>query len=237
VVGLLAKSFLGSLLGRYIPIGRPLIDVAGVVSLVGISLAIGYAFTFLSHSVALAKNVKLGRTFDALFEAGILMVMVGGPLVVSKTFNLAFLSVTDEIYRLAQALTLAGVAMVVLSRVKTMGGVGGFLWLFDIVGIAGDVFSYIRIAGIAGGTALLAELFNGVIMYVYESLGSVSLVVGAILGALALVILHTFNLALSAVSPFIHSLRLCLFEISSKFYEGRGRRFKPVKVLLGKVMV
>ena len=237
VVGLIAKSFLGSLLGKYVPIERPLIDVGSVVSLVGVSLAIGYAFTFLSHSIALAKSIKLSRTFDAVFEAGILLLMSGGPFVVSKAFNLAFLSVTEGVYRISLVLTLAGLAMVILSRLKTMGGVGGFLWLFDVVGITGDVFSYIRIAGIAGGTALLAELFNGVIAYIYEFLGSINLIAGVLLGVLALVLLHTFNLALSAVSPFIHSLRLCLFEISSKFYEGRGRRLKPVRVFLGKVMV
>jgi len=237
VVGLIAKSFLGSLLGRYVPIERPLIDVGSVVSLVGVSLAIGYAFTFLSHSIALAKSIKLSRTFDAVFEAGILLLMSGGPFVVSKAFNLAFLSVTEGVYRISLVLTLVGLAMVILSRLKTMGGVGGFLWLFDVVGITGDVFSYIRIAGIAGGTALLAELFNGVVVYIYEFLGSINLIAGVLLGVLALVLLHTFNLALSAVSPFIHSLRLCLFEISSKFYEGRGRRLKPVRVFLGKVMV
>ncbi len=237
VVGLLAKSFLGSLLGKYIPIEKPIIDTGSIMGLVGISLAIGYAFTFLSHSIALAKNARLGRTFDALFEAGILVIMVGGPFLVSKAFNLAFLNVTEDIYMVAQVLTLVGLAMVVLSRLKTMGGVGGFLWLFDVVGIAGDVFSYIRIAGIAAGTALLAELFNNIVVGVYSSLEGISTVVGVAVGALATVFIHTFNLALSAVSPFIHSLRLCLFEISSKFYEGQGRRLKPVKVFLGKIAV
>jgi len=237
VIGLLAKSFLGSLLGRYIPIEKPIINVGNIAELVGISLAVGYAFTFLSHSIALVKNIKLGRKIDAVFEAGVLTVMAGGPFVISKTFNIAFISVADSTYRLAQTLTLVGLAMVVLSRIKTMGGVGGFLWLFDVVGIVGDVFSYIRIAGIAAGTALLAELFNSIVVGVYDSLGGISPVVGVVVGAIATVFVHTFNLALSAVSPFIHSLRLCLFEISSKFFEGQGRRLNPVKVYLGKVVV
>lgn len=237
VIGLLAKSFLGSLLGRYIPIEKPIINVGNIAELVGISLAVGYAFTFLSHSIALVKNIKLGRKTDAVFEAGVLTVMAGGPFVISKTFNIAFISVADSTYRLAQTLTLVGLAMVVLSRIKTMGGVGGFLWLFDVVGIVGDVFSYIRIAGIAAGTALLAELFNSIVVGVYDSLGGISPVVGVVVGAIATVFVHTFNLALSAVSPFIHSLRLCLFEISSKFFEGQGRRLNPVKVYLGKVVV
>lgn len=237
VVGLLTKSFLGSLVGTYIPFEKPLINVGNILELVGISLVIGYAFTFLSHSIALAKNIKLRRTFDAVFEMGVLALMTGGPFVVSRVFNLAYLSVADSTYKVAQAITLVGLAAVVISRIKTMGGVGAFLWLFDVVGVVGDVFSYIRIAGIAAGTALLAELFNSMALGVYSSLRSVNLLVAVIVGALATLFLHVFNLALSAVSPFIHSLRLCLFEISSKFYEGQGRRIKPVKVFLGKVVV
>lgn len=237
VVGIVAKSFLGSLLGRYLPVERPLIDTINVVSMVGLCLAIGYSFTFISHSIALAKNVKLRNAFDAVFEAGILLVMVGGPFVISRFFGLAFLNVPEGIYRMMQALTIVGITMVILSRVKTIGGVGGFLWVFDVIGIAGDTLSYIRIAGIAGGTALLAELFNVLVAQTLNFFGNINLVIGAILGIITALVLHTVALALSAISPFVHSLRLCLFEIASKFYEGRGRRLKPIRIPLGKVVV
>ncbi|MEM4628167.1 MAG: hypothetical protein QXX37_07800, partial [Ignisphaera sp.] len=50
-------------------------------------------------------------------------------------------------------------------------------------------------------------------------------------------ILHLFNLAVSAIGPFVHSLRLCLFEISSKFLEGAGRRIQPVKIAIEPIVL
>ncbi|MCS7099879.1 MAG: V-type ATPase 116kDa subunit family protein, partial [Sulfolobales archaeon] len=237
VTGLLSKSFLGSMLGRYVPIERPLINTFDIMELIGLSLAIGFVFTFLSHSVALAKNVKLHRNYDTVYEIGILLTMLGGLFVVTRVFNLKWVAVSEDLYRTTLAVTFVGVALVVLTKIKTVGGVGGFLWLFDIVGIVGDVFSYVRIAGIAGGTAFLAEAFNSILAGVVESLIGLNYLAGIALGVVLALVIHTLNLALSAVSPFVHSLRLCLFEISSKFFEAQGRRIKPVKMVIGKIAV
>ncbi|MCX8184721.1 MAG: V-type ATPase 116kDa subunit family protein [Sulfolobales archaeon] len=237
VTGILSKSFLGSLIGRYIPIERPLINTFDIMKLIGLSLAIGFVFTFLSHSIALAKNVKLRRSYDAVYEIGVMLTMLGGVFVVTRVFNLGWMTVSEDLYRATLSITLIGVALVVFTKIKTMGGVGGFLWLFDIVGIVGDVFSYVRIAGIAGGTAFLAEAFNSILAGVVSSLVGLNYTAGIALGVLLALVIHTLNLALSAVSPFVHSLRLCLFEISSKFFEAQGRRIKPVKMVIGKMVV
>jgi V/A-type H+-transporting ATPase subunit I len=42
-----------------------------------------------------------------------------------------------------------------------------------------------------------------------------------------LVMGHALNLVLSAITGFIHSLRLCFVEFLFKFYEGWGRDYSP----------
>lgn len=235
--GAASKSFLGSLFGRYIPLERPLLNTLSIMELISISLVIGLVFTFMSHGIALAKNLKLSRIHDAAYEIGMLVVIVSGVFVVTRVFKLGWISVSDEFFMLTLAAVLVGIGIVAFTKVKSMGAIGGFLWIFDIVGIVGDVFSYVRIAGIAGGTAFLAEAFNSILVGIVNNLTGVNYVAGMAMGALAVFVIHTLNLALSTVSPFVHSLRLCLFEISSKFFEAQGRKHRPVKVVLGKIIV
>jgi V/A-type H+-transporting ATPase subunit I len=42
-----------------------------------------------------------------------------------------------------------------------------------------------------------------------------------------LLIFHVFNLFLSSLAAFIHSLRLCFVEFLLKFYEGGGTEYNP----------
>lgn len=237
ITGLASKSFLGSLIGRFIPLERPFINTFNIMELIGLSLALGFAFTFVSHAIALAKNMRLRRVYDFIYEAGTLILMVGGLFVVTRVFNLGWMDVSDELFRITLSLTIVGIALVLITKIRMTGGVGGFLWLFDVVGIVGDVFSYVRIAGIAGGTAFLAEAFNSILAGVVDSLMGFNYVIGIVLGTVLALVIHVLNLALSAVSPFVHSLRLCLFEISSKFYEAQGRKIKPIRMVVGRVSV
>ncbi len=237
LVGVASKSFLGSMLGWLVPLERPLINTLDIMSMIGMSLVLGLVFTFASHTVALAKSLKLRRVYDSLYEVGMLVLMVGGPFVVTRVFGLRWMEVPDQLFTVSQSLVVVGIALVAFSKVKIVGGIGSFLWLFDVVGIAGDVFSYVRIAGIACGTAFLAEAFNSILSGAVSSFAGLSYAVGIALGVVLALLLHTLNLALSAVSPFVHSLRLCLFEISSKFFEAQGRRIRPVKMVVGKVVV
>ncbi|NLE09486.1 MAG: hypothetical protein GX631_09570, partial [Dehalococcoidales bacterium] len=39
------------------------------------------------------------------------------------------------------------------------------------------------------------------------------------------------NLVLTAITGFMHSLRLCFVEFLFKFYEGGGTEYKPFKLV------
>jgi V/A-type H+-transporting ATPase subunit I len=53
--------------------------------------------------------------------------------------------------------------------------------------------------------------------------------VGFILGAILFVGGHIFNMAMSTLSSFVHSLRLQFVEFFPKFLVGGGKDFEPLK--------
>ncbi|MEM0246787.1 MAG: hypothetical protein QXW53_03630 [Desulfurococcaceae archaeon] len=226
VMGILSKSFFGELLGKYIPLPQQLINTMDATQLIALSLVMGWVWIFLSHVLALVKNVKkLRDIYGALFELSIIIIMVLGTLMVLRIMYtnrmIARIDFVESNYNVIKTLLIVAIIVLVLSRIKITGPLGVLLWLFDVVGILGDVFSFIRIAGIALGSAILAYIFNCMIE------GAAIVNIG--LGVLAAIGLHFFAFALTPIGPFVHSLRLCILEISSKFYEGMNRRLKTLR--------
>lgn len=93
----------------------------------------------------------------------------------------------------------------------------------DLLGVVGNVLSYLRIAAIGIASVYLARVAN--------ELGSLGpLWLGVIVAAL----FHALNLALGVFSPSIQALRLHYVEFFGRFYEGGGSAFVPFGSLEGK---
>jgi V/A-type H+-transporting ATPase subunit I len=68
--------------------------------------------------------------------------------------------------------------------------------------------------------------------------GNVILViVGGVFSILLLALTHLISLVLSLLGGFVHSLRLCFLEFLSKFYEGNGSPFSPLRVVLSRKII
>lgn len=247
ITGLLSGSFFGSLLGEYVqrvfpPVlpGLPprLSDIKAVgvaiMDYIKLSLIVGYFVVILAHVIGLVKSIYFKNTQGALMEVSILGIAVIAPSVLSTylPINLEIIPVSSMITpRILTYFVMFLLIMYVGLKVKQDGPLGGMLWVFDILGVMADVLSFVRIAGIAIGSALMAELINSLAHYVAGFMTAFNLFVGIIVGSSLALFLHVFNLGLSALGPFVHSLRLIMYEISSKFYEASGRRINPVEVV------
>ncbi len=121
---------------------------------------------------------------------------------------------------LPEGLTLPAAGGLIVGVVlvgASLGWAGVFMGPVELIGLMGNILSYLRIAAIGLTSVYLAKVANDVA----GKTGNV--VVGA---AFALTI-HTVNLVMGAFSPTIHSLRLHYVEFFRKFYEGGGTAYEP----------
>lgn len=175
---------------------------------------IGAGFIVLFQARSEDKNVTkdidvyqlsyLGLTFGAgLWLAGILSPL-GKIITFSSLFFIAFLGRKN----------LKGI----LARIGL-----GFYNLYGITSYLGDVLSYSRLVALGLGGGVIAMVVNTMAGLAKDLIPGV----GLIAAGLILVGGHTFNLAMSLLSAFVHTARLQYVEFFGKFYASGGRKFKP----------
>jgi len=101
----------------------------------------------------------------------------------------------------------------------------GLLSLYKVSGYMGDTLSYSRLLALMMSTSIIGMVINILANMARESVP----IIGYIFMFAILIIGHAFNLIISTMSAFVHSLRLQLVEFFSKFFIGGGIEFKPFR--------
>ena len=102
---------------------------------------------------------------------------------------------------------------------------GGLYNLYDISRYLADILSYSRLLALGLATSVIAMVVN--------TLCKTALSIpwlGWLLAALIFVGGHLFNLGISFLGGFVHSMRLQFVEFFSKFFKSGGRPFKPFEL-------
>ncbi len=128
------------------------------------------------------------------------------------------------------ALGVGGVLMLVLNTPgrNPLVNFGAGLWDFynNLTGILSDVLSYIRLFAIGLSGGILATVFNDLAQGLSPDIPVVKVVVMVLI----LLVGHGINLFMSAISSFVHPMRLTFVE----FYKNAGfemalRPFDPLR--------
>lgn len=213
----------GSLFGVTIPTQIISINDQAIEVLLA-SMAIGILHLIL----ALALNVYLNFKHKMYIEGikdGLAWIAVLIGAILAAVGGLVFSS--DAM--LQAGLITIGVAfiVVVVGSIMTSDSKGaGLAWgLYDVYGVSGyigDIVSYSRLMalGMSGGS--IAAAFNMLV-------GMLPIWLRFTVGIVLIIGLQLFNLFLSALSAYVHGLRLIFVEFFGKFYDGGGREFKPLK--------
>jgi len=102
-----------------------------------------------------------------------------------------------------------------LNPIKRIGK--GLFTLYGVSGVLGDVLSYSRLLALGLATGVIAGVMNTLATMVKD------LPIIGIIGFLGILFIgHLFNLFISGLSAFVHSIRLQFMEFFTKFYTGEG---------------
>lgn len=214
----------GSVFGGAIEIPQ-LIDPAGdYMTVLIISIALGAVHMFLGMAMKAYVLIRDGHSIDAFFDVfswymvliGAIYMILAGPLSLPGR-------------NIAKYVMIAGMLIIVFftgREAKSPVGriASGAYNLYGISSWLGDFVSYLRLMalGLAGG-------FIGVAINMIAGTVASSGIVGIIFAAVIFVGGQLFNLALSALSAYVHTLRLTFVEFFGKFYEGGGKKFNRVR--------
>ncbi len=226
--------------------------------LIFISLRIGGATLSVSALLGLANSL-IERDFEKMLVRDmprlLLFLSVTMPMfayqdiesVGATYYYMAFLpgaSPPGYVAEISRAMLLVGLAWTLLGEVILRSiehGVreglrslaNGFMEFFDnILILIGNTISYLRIMGIAlAHIAIIIAFYQPVAALIGS--GGAAAVPAWILYALG----NMLDIGLESIVAFAHTLRLHLYEMFGKFYQGVGKPYEPLKQPLIEVVI
>jgi V/A-type H+-transporting ATPase subunit I len=190
-----------------------------------LSLGLGYLQIIAGIVVAFVHKLRKGLVKEAVFDHGSWLVWLNSLLVIGLVKAGYLPAVLGSIFMVVAAVP----ALMIVGFSEREGGWGnrigmGIYNLFSTVFYIGDVLSYIRLMalGMVGGGFGMAinEITKQTMDIPY---------VGWLIGGLIFIGGHVFNIANSALSAFVHSMRLQFVEFFTKFISGSGKEFVPLR--------
>jgi V/A-type H+-transporting ATPase subunit I len=220
-MGILGVStiILGTLVGgwfgfqiRELMILDPLKDP---VSFLILSLALGFIQVWFGTFINMISGLKSKDYLQAIFVQG------GWLLLLPSLVLYAVLK--QSVWGI---LALVGASGIVLfaapSRNPLARFFGGLYSLYDISRYLADVLSYSRLLALGLATSVIAMVVNTLCATALDIPW-----IGWLIAALIFVGGHLFNLGISFLGGFVHSMRLQFVEFFSKFFKSGGKPFKP----------
>lgn len=198
------------------PVQKPL-------SVLIMSVVFGTVHILAAMVIKFYMTWRNGEKWAAVFDTGfwILVISGVGVLAAGAAFNIPIVT------NIGKYVAIGGAVGLVLTQGRSsknpiMKLLNGVLSLYDITSIVGDVLSYSRLMALGLATGVIASVVN-----VLGSLGGNS-VVGLISFIVISIFGHTLNFAINMLGAYVHTNRLQYVEFYQKFYEGGGRKYKPL---------
>ena len=238
--GFYANSFFGLTISDYLPIHQDSL-LNFQEDFFSISLALGVFQILVGMAINIWMKAKLFGFTSTFGLLGWFIILLSGSLAAGlPMFGLAIPGFDTSSPIFYGCLGLGAVLMLLLNNVKRnpLINIGSGLWdtYNNITGLLSDVLSYIRLFAIGLSGGVLAQVFNSLAMGLSglsEGVaGSAWYVVALQIVAASIILLigHGINLFMSAISSFVHPMRLTFVE----FYKNAGfemgqRSFEPIR--------
>ena len=238
--GFYANSFFGLTISDYLPIHQDSL-LNFQEDFFSISLALGVFQILVGMAINIWMKAKLFGFTSTFGLLGWFIILLSGSLAAGlPMFGLTIPGFDTSSPIFYGALGVGAVLMLLLNNVKRnpLINLGAGLWdaYNNITGLLSDVLSYIRLFAIGLSGGVLAQVFNSLAMGLSGLSEGVAgsawyvVVLQIVAASIILLIGHGINLFMSAISSFVHPMRLTFVE----FYKNAGfemgqRSFEPIR--------
>jgi len=218
--------FWGALFGSYF---GGLISIPGLMNpatqyqeLLIMSIAFGLIHLFFALGIKAYMNIRDKKYLDALYDVGFWYMALSGGILLILTMAVSLPPIVNTISKAIFAIGAIGIVLTNGRDAKTVGGklASGLYSLYGISSYVGDFVSYSRLMalGLAGG--FIASAINMMCEMLFD-LG----IVGIPFGIVVFIVGQLFNIFLSLLGAYVHTIRLTYVEFFGKFYDGGGQAF------------
>ena len=224
-LGDLPKTFLeGTAFERFASRIAILDPVNDPITLLVVSLGLGILHIWVGVIVKMIGTIRTGAVVDGILDHGSWVVFLPG-LIFWAVSQMGMIKSSIPLY-----IMIAGAVGIMWSGarsqknilMKPISAIGGF---YSILSYFSDTLSYARILALGLASAIIGVVVNMVCALIVDMVPGV----GWVFVPVILIVGHLFNLLINALGSFIHSGRLQYVEFFSKFFEGGGTPFRPLR--------
>jgi V/A-type H+-transporting ATPase subunit I len=191
------------------------------------SLGFGTIHLFFGLGIKFVQLWSSGQKLDAILDVIPIYIFVIGaaPLGVQ-----ILAPVPESFLQIGQYMALVGTVLIIFTSSRSSKNpialfFGGLYGMYGVAsGYLSDILSYSRLLALGLATGSIATVVN--------LMGTLS--ENKIMKAIVLIVVfvfgHALNMAINLLGAYVHTNRLQFVEFFSRFYEGGGRAFAPLKV-------
>lgn len=196
------------------------------IKLLLFSFGLGICHLFLGLAVNFRILWKEGKPIDAICEVVPIYLTILG----AAPLGAGILSDVPEVLtKISPYILIVGVISIILTSSRSSKNVfmrffGGIYGLYNVAtGYLSDILSYSRLLALGLATGSIASVINLLCMMPENKVLQVIMLIT--LGVVG----HVANIGINMLGAYVHSDRLQFVELFSKFYEGGGRAFEPLR--------
>ena len=191
-----------------------------------ISIGFGIVHIYTGLGINAYMNIRDGKPLDAFYDSGLWYMALSGGILVLIGTQITLPGIISKISLYVMVIGMVGIILTGGRESSSVGArLGGGLYsLYGISSYVGDFVSYSRLMALGLSGGFIAAAINDMVYMLFD-MG----IFGILFGIVVFLVGQSFNLFLSLLSAYVHSIRLTYVEFFGKFYEGGGKAFKKLR--------